>query len=259
MKGSNLEGTYLVLGADGNLGPHWVQAIISNGGKVLALGLNATNDSNLRSIASEHQGNLEIYDYDLNSSEPAFLRTKIKTNVSGVVLNAGIDSLPGTGHPNIEDFTALDWESTFKINVFGNIEFLNYILKNFNLKEASIVFIGSMYSQVSPQLDLYSHFNNGVGATKSPAYAASKAALVSVVRQYGTHLAARGIRVNMLSPGGVQGNQDPLFVEKFKEKSPSGKMIEPESLGSHLVFLLRSMSSSLVGQNIVVDDGYSVW
>lgn len=99
MKGSNLEGTYLVLGADGNLGPHWVQAIISNGGKVLALGLNATNDSNLQSIASKHQGNLEIYDYDLNSSEPAFLRTKIKTNVSGVVLNAGIDSLPGPDTP----------------------------------------------------------------------------------------------------------------------------------------------------------------
>lgn len=48
-------------------------------------------------------------------------------------------------------------------------------------------------------------------------------------------------------------------MEKFEEKSPSGKMIEPESLGSHLVYLLSSMSSSLVGQNIVVDDGYSVW
>lgn len=259
MKSSNLEGIYLVLGADGNLGPGWVRAIVSSGGKVLALGLNATNDANLQSIFSEHPESLEVYDYDLNSSNPSFLRTKIKTGISGVVLNAGIDSLPGTGKSNIEDFTAVDWEYTFKVNVFGNIDFLNYILRNFKLNDASIVFIGSMYSQVSPQIDLYSHFNNGSGATKNPAYAASKAALLSAVRQYGTHLAPRGIRVNMLSPGGVRGNQDQIFIQKFNDKSPTGKMIEPESLGSHLVYLLSPMSKSLIGQNILVDDGYSIW
>jgi NAD(P)-dependent dehydrogenase (short-subunit alcohol dehydrogenase family) len=259
LRSNNLDGTYIVLGADGKLGPHWVRAILLNGGKVVALGLEATRDANLQSIANDYEGSLTLYDYDLKSSNPNFLGSQLKSDVSGVVLNAGIDSLPGAGQCNIEDFTAYDWESIFKVNVFGNIEFLNYILKNFKLREASIVFIGSMYSKVSPPLDLYSHFNQGLGATKNPAYAASKAALASVVRQYGTNLASRGIRVNMLSPGGVQGDQDPIFVQKFKEKSPSGKMISPELLGSHLVYLLSSMSSSLIGQNIVVDDGYTVW
>jgi NAD(P)-dependent dehydrogenase (short-subunit alcohol dehydrogenase family) len=106
---------------------------------------------------------------------------------------------------------------------------------------------------------LYSHFNDGKGATKNPAYAASKAALASAVRQYGTNLASRGLRVNMLSPGGVLGAQDEHFLTKFRSKTPSGKMINPAILGDHLVYLLSYMSTSLVGQNLIIDDGYSVW
>ena len=259
LKSSLLGGTYIVLGADGKLGPHWVEAIISNGGKVIALGLKAKSDARLQSIARDYQGNLTVFDYDINTSSLEFLKSEIETFISGVVLNAGIDSLPGAGHPNIEDFSVNEWESTFKVNLFGNVGFLNFILKNFKLKKACVVFIGSMYSQVSPQIDLYSHFNQGLGATKNPAYSASKAALASVVRQYGTNLASRGIRVNMLSPGGVIGNQDAIFIEKFKKNSPTGKMIDPETLGDHLVYLLSPMSSSLIGQNVIVDDGYTVW
>ncbi len=259
LNSSILEGTYLVLGADGNLGPHWVQSIILNGGHVIALGLKSGSDTRLQSIAKVYPGHLKIYDYDLNTSDPFFLKSEIDSVLAGVVLNAGVDALPGAGHAQIEDFSVYEWETTFKVNLFGNVGFLNFILKNFQLDEASVVFIGSMYSQVSPQINLYSHFNQGFGSIKNPAYSASKAALAGVVRQYGTHLASRGIRVNMLSPGGVIGNQDETFVEKFKEKTPTTRMINPESLGSHLVYLLSPMSSCLIGQNIIVDDGYTVW
>ena len=259
MKSSALEGNYIILGADGYLGPYWVRAVLENGGNVLGLGLRATSDQNLKALSKEYPGKLEVHDFDLKSDNLASLEERMKKEFSGVVLNAGIDSLPGAGHSKIEEFGLDEWESTFRINVFGNIEFLNYLLKNCKLNQASIVFIGSMYSQVSPPLDLYSHFNQGNGATKNPAYAASKAAVASAVRQYGTNLASRGVRVNMLSPGGVEGNQDEEFVRKFKAKTPSRKMINPEILGSHLVYLLSPMSSSLVGQNIIIDDGYTVW
>jgi NAD(P)-dependent dehydrogenase (short-subunit alcohol dehydrogenase family) len=259
LKSSVLEGNHIVLGADGNLGPFWVRAIVQSGGKVWGLGLKATSNLELKKLSLEFPGKLEVIDFDLNSQTVASLAGLLPGDFSGVVLNAGIDSLPGTGHSRIEEFTAEDWEATFKVNVFGNINFLNYLLNSSKLSQASIVFIGSMYSLVSPPKDLYSHFNDGKGATKNPAYAASKAALASAVRQYGTNLASRGLRVNMLSPGGVLGAQDEHFLTKFRSKTPSGKMINPAILGDHLVYLLSYMSTSLVGQNLIIDDGYSVW
>ncbi len=259
MKSSVLEGNHIVLGADGNLGPFWVRAIVQSGGKVWGLGLKATSNLELKNLSLEFPGKLEVIDFDLNSQTAASLAELLPGDFSGVVLNAGIDSLPGTGHSSIEEFSAEDWEATFRVNVFGNINFLNYLLNSSKLSRASIVFIGSMYSLVSPPKDLYSHFNGGKGATKNPAYAASKAALASAVRQYGTNLASRGLRVNMLSPGGVLGAQDEHFLEKFRSKTPSEKMINPAILGDHLVYLLSSMSTSLIGQNLIIDDGYSVW
>jgi len=259
LKNSVLKGHYIVLGADGNLGPFWVRAIIESGGNVLGLGLRASSDLELKKLSQQFPGKLEVVDFDLMSRSAASIESLLQRDFSGVVLNAGIDSLPGWGHSNIEEFSAEEWETTFQINVFGNINFLNYLLSNTKISRASIVFIGSMYSHVSPSKDLYSHFNNGKGTTKNPAYAASKAALASAVRQYGTHLASRGMRVNMLSPGGVLGSQDETFLAKFKSKTPSGEMINPEILGNHLIYLLSSMSSSLVGQNLIIDDGYTAW
>lgn len=259
LKSNVLQGDYIVLGADGNLGPLWVRAIIENGGSVVGIGLHSSKDQKLKAISSEYPGKLEVLDYDLKSESSTSLENSLKNIYSGVVLNAGIDSLPGTGYSSLEEFGREEWASTFQVNVFGNIEFLNYLLRNSKLSKASIVFIGSMYSQISPSVDLYSHFKGGIGSIKNPAYSASKAAIASAVRQYGTHLASQGMRVNMLSPGGVLGNQDEKFVEKFEAKSPSGKMISPAILGNHLVYLLSSMSNSLIGQNLIVDDGYSVW
>lgn len=259
MKNKELVGNFIILGADGNLGPVWTKAVIESGGKVTGLGLRVSTDAKLTSLFQQFPDMLELVDFDLVSDQFHFLDPLLPKEISGVVLNAGIDSLPGAGHAVIEDFHLEEWKHTFEVNLFGNVNFLNYLLRSDKVKNASIVVVGSMYSQVSPPKDLYSHFNDGEGSVKNPAYAASKAALASVVRQYGTDLASRGIRVNMLSPGGVVGNQDKIFIEKFEDKSPSKKMIQPEILGRHLVYLLSSMSMSLVGQNLLVDDGYSVW
>lgn len=249
---------YLLLGGDGNLGPMWSQAILQAGGEVLILGLSVSNNQALNSLKSEYGSLMSIHDLDLTDLNWETSNLSSFGKFDGLVLNAGIDSLPGSGHTRIEDFDWHDWESTFKVNVFGNVQFLNKMLPNLN-KDSSVVFIGSMYSVVSPNLEFYSHYNENKGSVKNPAYAASKSALISVVRQYATHLALQSIRVNMLSPGGVVGNQDQEFITKFRSRVPSRQLIPLENLGGHLLYLLSNYSRNLTGQNILVDDGYSSW
>jgi NAD(P)-dependent dehydrogenase (short-subunit alcohol dehydrogenase family) len=116
-----------------------------------------------------------------------------------------------------------------------------------------------MYASLCPNFNLYSHFHDGNGSIKHPAYGASKAALKSVIEQYSTSLASKGIRLNMLSPGGVKGNQDLEFVRKFSERTPLARLAEPKELKSALRFLLDPENSYLTGQNIDVDGGYKLW
>ena len=79
----------------------------------------------------------------------------------------------------------------------------------------SIINIGSLYASVSPDARFYDHLPADPPFLKPPAYGASKAALVNLTRYLATHWGPQGVRVNALSPGGVEGGQDPEFKRKF--------------------------------------------
>lgn len=251
--------TVVVVGAAGNLGPTWVSAALDEGARVIACGLGSTSDQKLVEMASTE---LTLLDLDITKPGSATFAPLIDSlgggTVDGVVINAGIDSVPGTGKFSLEDYSAEDWHSVFLVNVFGVIASLNALIPHL-ANPSSIVTLGSMYGVVSPKPEMYSHFNGGAGSMKNPAYGASKAALLAATRQYGTYLAPRGVRVNMLTLGGVAAGQDDDFVRKFESHVPQGRMVPREELPGALVFLLSSDSTSMTGHNLVVDGGYTAW
>ena len=73
------------------------------------------------------------------------------------------------------------------------------------------------------------------------------------------HWGKFGVRVNMLSPGGVAGGQDPEFKRKFSARVPMGRMAEHGDLTGPLVFLASDVSSYVTGINLPVDGGYTLW
>lgn len=254
--------TVVIIGAGGNLGPVWVKALIGEGAEVIACGLDATADTGLQALSHEHGLNIEIVDLDISHSAgvdaSSIVGGRGPGSISGVVLNAGIDSVPGTGKLSLSDYSVSDWQRVFDVNVFGVVSALNALLPYMAIPSA-VVTLGSMYGMVSPKPELYSHFNDGKGSMKNPAYGASKAALLEVTKQYGTYLAAQGIRVNMLTLGGVDAGQDPEFVSKFVTHVPQGRMVPRDELPGALTFLLSDDSLSMTGHNLVVDGGYTAW
>ena len=254
--------TVVVVGAGGNLGPVWVKALLSEGAHVIAAGLDASRDDTLATLASAHAGELDIVDLDI--SDPGGVEAKSLLgdrglhSIDGVVLNAGIDSIPGTGKVALADYSFSDWQQVFDVNVFGIVSTMNALVP-YLANPSSVVTLGSMYGVVSPKAHLYDHFNNGAGSMKNPAYGASKAALLAVTQQYGTYLAPQGVRVNMLTLGGVAAGQDQEFVTKFLDHVPQGRMVERDELPGALVFLISDDSSAMTGHNMIVDGGYTTW
>ena len=251
--------TYIVVGAAGNLGPTWCEIILASGGEVIALGIGVTSDSRLQEMLKKNQGTLEIIENDiclpLRDEVTDLLRQK---KIAGVVLNAGIDSLPGSGFSNITEFDYKNWVEILSVNVAAIATVTNSIIP-FLSTNASVVFIGSMYAIVSPSPSLYSHFNSGLGSVKNPAYGASKAALIALCNQYATQFAPTGQRFNLLTLGGIAGSQDEEFKEKFNRKVPMQRMGDANELGGALVFLLSSASSYMTGHNLILDGGFTKW
>ena len=252
----------VVVGAAGNLGPVWVEALLSEGAHVTGAGLGATGDEALGILSKRYGKFLHVFDLDITSQGGFDSRSNFGgrelAGIDGVVLNAGVDSVPGSGKKSLLDYRFIDWQEVFSVNVFGVVAALNHIIPSLT-RGASVVTIGSMYGLVSPKAALYEHFNGGVGSMKNPAYGASKAALVAITKQYGTYLAPQGIRVNMLTLGGVAAAQDDEFVSKFIDHVPQGRMVPRAELPGALVFLMSEDSLSMTGHNLIVDGGYTSW
>jgi enoyl-[acyl-carrier-protein] reductase (NADH) len=66
------------------------------------------------------------------------------------------------------------------------------------------------------------------------------------------------IRVNAISPGGIYDEQPESFVAAYKKHCLNKGMLDAQDLCGTLIYLLSDMSKYVNGQNIVVDDGFTL-
>jgi enoyl-[acyl-carrier protein] reductase III len=91
----------------------------------------------------------------------------------------------------------------------------------------------------------------------------SKGALDSLTIYLAVELAPRGIRVNAVSAGLVEGTDgvrmmDSDIVGGYETKIPAGRHVRPEDVADAVAFLASPAAAMIVGQTIVVDGGYSL-
>ena len=99
------------------------------------------------------------------------------------------------------------------------------------------------------------------------AYAATKAAVRSLVRTFAAELAPRGVRVNALTPGAIE---TPIFgtlglpeeqlngmVQQFLSQIPLGRIGNADEMAKVAVFLGSDDSSYVTGADLVADGGFS--
>jgi len=95
--------------------------------------------------------------------------------------------------------------------------------------------------------------------TKPVSYSVVKTGLLGLNRYLSTYWARAGVRVNALSPGGVENGQPEDFIVKLTNLIPMARMAGRDEYQGAIVFLCSDASSFMTGANLVIDGGRTVW
>jgi len=166
----------------------------------------------------------------------------------------GTSDLKGWAEP-LERQSVEAWDAALRINLtsaFILVQEARTVLGQSG--HGSVIFVGSIYGALGPDYDLY----EGTSMQNPVAYGASKGGLLQLTR-YFSCLLAPGVRVNMLSPGGVFRGQPESFVKKYEQRTPLRRMAAEEDLKGGIAYLASDMSRYVTGQHLLVDGGWSAW
>lgn len=261
--------TAIVTGGAGILGQGFCRALSKNGARVAVVDV---------SYDKAEQACISILE-DNPGAELLPLRCDVtdKTNIEHMVQTVkskfgSIDILLNNAATKTNDlkkfFTSFEeyeletWRAVMSVNLDGMFLVAQSVGKEMIKQNAggSIIQTSSIYGVVAPDQSIYagSEFL-GVEINTPAVYSASKGAVLSLTKYLATYWAKHNIRVNTLTPGGIESGQNNTFVNNYSRKVPLGRMGKFDELLGALLFLASDASTYVTGQNIIVDGGFTCW
>jgi NAD(P)-dependent dehydrogenase (short-subunit alcohol dehydrogenase family) len=259
----NLSGRVaLVTGGAGHIGQNMAEAFSEAGAKVILLDREESNSSEVAKSIQDKYGN-EVIALNVNlSSEEEIKAVPGKIDEMFGRLDIIVNNAAFVGTSNLEGWVvpyeeqSIDtWRQALEVNLtacFTLIQSCTPLLKKNG--KGSVINIGSTYGVVGPDMSIYEGTHMGNPA----AYAASKGGLIQLTRWLSTVMAPE-VRVNTLTPGGVERGQPESFQKEYIKRTPLKRMASEEDYKGAALFLGSDMSSYITGHNLVVDGGWTAW
>lgn len=260
----NLSGkTVLLTGATGNLGPHFARALASFGANVALLDLNKNLLANLsKDMSSEFSSKVKGYVCDISNSDV------ISKALNNIIADFGkIHVLINNAQASdevapFEKCTLQQWRKTSLVNEEG-IFLITQAVGNILIEQGeggSVINISSIYGILAPDHRIYEDANfNGLKMSSPAVYSYTKSGIIGLTRYLATYWAHHNIRVNALTPGGVESSQADNFKKRYNNRIPLNRMAKEQDLIGGLIFLASDASNYMTGQNIILDGGLSAW
>jgi NAD(P)-dependent dehydrogenase (short-subunit alcohol dehydrogenase family) len=262
----------VVTGGLGQIGAEMVKALHRRGARVAVFARHASVDKAspvLGEIASSDRVSFHSVDITRKATiQEGLDQVAARWGVPDALINnAGLDTQP-SAPPEVsgpfEDFPEEVFREVVEVNLVGTFLMTQAVGSRMRRagKPGSIVNVGSIYGMVSPVQDIYAYREQqtGVPFVKPVAYSAAKSGVYNLTRYCATYWGRHGIRVNTLTPSGVErSTQDPTFQANYTARIPIGRMARADEFNGPVIFLISDASVYMTGSNLVVDGGWTAW
>ena len=256
----------VVTGAAGLIGRHHCYALSEAGANIIVCDVDykrcekLAGELNTRSLAVEvditkPESVKNLKEKTLNEFG------KIDVLVNNAAINDMFENPSAAAELSMFENYPLDmWQKSIDVNITGTF-LCSQVLGAEMVKagKGSIINIASTYGIVAPDQSIYKDKNGSQNFFKSAAYPVTKGAVISFTKFLAAYWGKKGVRVNALSPGGVENNQDQFFIENYSAKTILGRMAKPNDYKGAIIFLASDASEYMTGANLIVDGGWTAW
>ena len=242
----------IVTGASSGLGISFTEAMAEAGADVLICARREEKlIENANRIASYTKRQVIPLKADLTKEEDIINVVKTAEEKFGkidiLINNAGV----AVAGPSVQ-LTKEDWQKVIDVDISAVFLLSKQVIMsmiNHNVK-GRIINIASIYGL----------FGDIVPAAP---YYASKGAVVNLTRALAVEFAPQNIRVNAIAPGYFPSEmtqdilKDKILLEHIEQRTPMGRVGDPNELKGAAVFLASDASSYITGHILAVDGGWS--
>ncbi len=257
MKLFDLSGRVCVItGGNSGIGLGMAQALAEAGAGVSIWGRSAEKNAAAKAALTASGAKLETRQVDVAdraSVQSAFAETlKRFGRVDACFANAGIG---GGGRRSFVERSEDEWRRMFAINLDGVFHVFQAAAKHMQERAEA----GDKYGRLVATSSLASLF----GTARNEHYAATKAALNSLIRALAVELARYGITANAILPGWIKSDMtdnlfgNEKFVANVMPRIPVRRFGEPADFGGIAVYLASRASSYHTGDCLLIDGGFS--
>jgi NAD(P)-dependent dehydrogenase (short-subunit alcohol dehydrogenase family) len=249
----------VITGGAGLIGQEFAKTVMENGGIAIIAdidndcGISLTNQLNKK----KSLGKVNFQWLDINNKE------SILNLIDNLQSNYGkIDALINNAYPRnknygkkFEEVAYDDFCENVNINLGGYFLTSQQFLRFFKKQGyGNIINIASIYGIIAPRFNIYENTK----MTMPVEYAVIKSGLLHLTKYMSKYFRGYNIRVNAISLGGILDAQPDSFLEEYKSYCLNKGMLDPQDINGTLLFLLSDSSLYINGQNIVVDDGFTL-
>lgn len=232
--------TFILTGASRGIGAATARVLLSAGANVVGTYASAPGEL---AVLEEEYGTDRLYSVqsDLGETGAAFRlfdsALQFKGRIDGIINNAGI--MPSTPHTVDEETWLKDWAQVMTVNVQAVADLSKAALNHFEAKGGGkIITVASRAAFRGDTSDMMH-------------YAASKGALVAMMRSIARAFARDGIYAYLIAPGWVKTDMAAVAYEPGNEhmlqEIPMGDAVPPEEIGNMIAFLLSGLVNHATG------------
>lgn len=251
----NLKEVVAITGGCGLIGSALAEILLKNGYRVL---LTDINKKKLKKIKKKlKSSDIEVFHGDMTIKKNIdnfiiFGKKKFKKIDSIVFCSYPKSRGWGTSFENLkENFLKEDLYKQLGSTIIFCQRIIKYFLKS---KRGNLILISSILGVQAPKFEHYKNLK-----MNSPIeYSAIKSGIIAVSKYLSKYYKNKNIRVNCVSPGGVKNSQPISFVKRYRKSCNSNGLLSGKDVSKLILFLLSDKSKYITGQNLIIDDGWTL-